>query len=136
MMHSGAKPRGLLARLRRIRPHDLALLVVALTEVVRTRLLLTLRKTGQIRGRIAQTLQSGKGRAPLVMTPQQRRAAFAEVAWSVAASARLVPQATCLTQAFSAQRLLALRGIDAVVHLTVPKDASDRKSTRLNSSHH
>lgn len=124
MMRSEAKPRGLLARVRRLRWQDLALVMTALAEVLRTRLALTARRTPNIRSRIAASLQASKPVGASLSNPQDHRTAFAEVAWSVAAAARLVPRATCLTQAFSAQHLLARRGIASVVHLTVPKDAS------------
>ena len=46
------------------------------------------------------------------------------VAWSVSAAARLVPQATCLTQALAGQRLLARRGRGSRVVIGVrPQDA-------------
>jgi hypothetical protein len=41
------------------------------------------------------------------------------VAWSVAAAARLVPGASCLTQALAGQYLLARRGQAATVRLSV-----------------
>lgn len=41
------------------------------------------------------------------------------VAWSVAATARAVPGATCLTQALAGQYLLARRGCASVVRLSV-----------------
>jgi hypothetical protein len=114
-----------LARLRRVRSYDLALLFAALAEVIRTRLALTLRRTAQIRRAISVDLDSGKRRSGSGLTAKDLHKNHAEVAWSVKAAARLVPRATCLTQAFSAQRLLARRGVDVAVHLTVPKDASD-----------
>lgn len=44
-----------------------------------------------------------------------------EVAWSVASVSRLVPGATCLTQASAGQILLAQRGLPSVVRLSVPR---------------
>lgn len=124
MMRPEAKPLGFVARLRRLGRHDIALILIALTEVLRTRLALTARQTPRIRRRIAAALHARSTAADARTTAQARHSAFAEVAWSVAVAARLIPRATCLTQAFSAQHLLARRGIPSVVHLTVPKDAS------------
>src|SRR5690606_5688024 len=45
-----------------------------------------------------------------------------ETAWSVRAAARLVPNATCLTQALSGQYLLARRGKRSVVEISIPAD--------------
>lgn len=43
-----------------------------------------------------------------------------EVAWSVRTAARLVPGATCLTQASAGQLLLAQRGHSSIVRLSLP----------------
>ena len=48
------------------------------------------------------------------------RADLAEIAWSVRNAARLVPGATCLTQASAGQILLARRGHASTVRLSVP----------------
>lgn len=48
------------------------------------------------------------------------RADLAEIAWSVRNAARLVPGATCLTQASAGQLLLARRGHASTVRLSVP----------------
>ena len=44
------------------------------------------------------------------------------VAWSVAAASRLVPGASCLTQALAGQRLLAERGLGSRVRIGVRPD--------------
>lgn len=124
MTRSEGASAGPLARLRRIKPRDVTLLMTALVEVIRTRLALTLRRTAQIREDISTEFEAGQRQAAAATKPPELRADYAEVAWSVNAASRFVPRATCLTQAFSAQRLLARRGVGSVVHLTVPKDAS------------
>ena len=52
------------------------------------------------------------------------RADLAEVAWSVRNAARLVPGATCLTQASAGQLLLARRGLATTIRLSVPAQAA------------
>ena len=47
-----------------------------------------------------------------------------DVTWAVAAVARRVPRATCLTQALVAQRLLADDGVDTTLRLGVARDAA------------
>ncbi len=40
--------------------------------------------------------------------------------WSVTQAARLVPRATCLTQAFAGQQMLARRGKQSMVRISIP----------------
>ncbi len=92
-----------------------ALLLRALVAVAAVRLLLWLRLGGALRGRLA--------RAPARDEPslaEQR-----EVAWSVAAAARLVPGATCLTQAMAGQALLSRLGKASTIRITLPAEAPD-----------
>lgn len=93
------------ARLRRWR-----LLFEALSVVVVVRLALTLRITDLLRSRIA--------RFPAGDLPSIARQR--EVAWSVTATSRLVPKATCLTQALAGQYLLARHGGCSVIRVTFP----------------
>jgi len=44
------------------------------------------------------------------------------VAWAVHHASRIVPRATCLTQALAAQIMLARRGLPAMVHIGVRRD--------------
>jgi hypothetical protein len=48
------------------------------------------------------------------------------IIWAVANSARLVPRASCLTQAFAAQFLLARAGYKSLMRVGVATDASDQ----------
>lgn len=45
----------------------------------------------------------------------------AEVVWAVGQAARLIPHASCLTQALSAQIMLAKRGCPSVLHIGVKR---------------
>lgn len=94
-------------------PRRLGLLLRALLAVAVVRLLLSLRLGGALRDRLA--------RAPVrdEPSPAEQR----EVAWSVAAAARLVPGATCLTQAMAGQALLSRRGKASTVRITLPAEA-------------
>jgi hypothetical protein len=91
------------------------LLLEALVAVALVRAALTLRRTEAVRRRIAR---HGATRTPSL--EDQR-----EVAWSVAATARLVPGASCLTQALAGQALLARRGTDSTVRISIPAAAAD-----------
>ncbi len=90
------------------------LLARAVTAVMRVRVRLWLRRGDALRADI------DRREARTAPTP----GALREVAWSVRAAARVVPGATCLTQAHAGQWLLARRGMGAVVRLTVPEDAT------------
>lgn len=83
--------------------------------VAATRTALSLRRTGAVRAAIARRAPS----APPDLADQR------EVAWSVAAAARLVPGATCLTQALAGQALLARRGRDSTVRVSIPDTSPD-----------
>lgn len=93
---------------------DARLLLVALVAVARVRADLWLHRHTALRRQIAAIA----ARHPAAPTPD--RGALAEVAWSVAASARWVPGATCLTQATAGQLLLARRGIGSRVRISLP----------------
>ncbi|MCX7646475.1 MAG: lasso peptide biosynthesis B2 protein [Rhodobacteraceae bacterium] len=114
-----------LRRLRRLSRHEARLLAAALAEVLRARAMLWLRQSGALRARIARLAA-----APPPPGAADCRAALAEVAWSVAAAARLVPGASCLTQALAGQALLARRGIAATVRLSLPAAAGGAAAFR------
>lgn len=104
---------GMLQRIRRLRSREAKLLVQALRTVVHVRLHL-LRKTHHDLRRLIES-------HPLHMAADEvPRADLAEIAWSVRNAARLVPGATCLTQASAGQLLLARRGYASTVRLSVP----------------
>lgn len=93
----------------------LVLLTRAVSAVAIVRLLLTLRRGHALRAHLAGSKVEGE---PTLV--EQR-----EVAWSVAAASRVVPGATCLSQAMAGQILLARRGRVSVVRITVPAEAPD-----------
>lgn len=103
------RPRGI----RRPTARETVLLVRALGAVLRVRVHL-LRGSHHALRRIIEA-------HPL---PRDARDAppsdLAEIAWSVRHAARLVPGATCLTQASAGQLLLARRGHGSTVRLSVP----------------
>lgn len=111
-------------RLWRLTAHEARLLARALVEVLRARLGLSLHRHDALRARIARLAArtGAAGAAP----PDASRAdpAPAEVAWSVAAAARLVPGASCLTQALAGQALLARRGLASRIEVSLPAGGS------------
>jgi hypothetical protein len=103
-------------RLRTLTRREVRLLGLALAEILRARAGLTLHRHAALRARIAR-LASEAAPAP------PARAALAEVGWSVAAAARAVPGASCLTQALAGQALLARRGIGSRIEVSLPDGA-------------
>ena len=104
----------ILRRLLRLRKREAALLFQALGAVLLVRRYLRRGAHHELRRLIdAHPLPPGTGGG----VP---RADLAEVAWSVRNAARLVPGATCLTQASAGQILLARRGHASTVRLSVP----------------
>ena len=99
-----------MARIRRISAKHAFLLLECLCTVIVVRACLSLRKNDFLRQRIA-TFTVGD------IAPQHR---LAEIAWAVAAVSRSVPKATCLTQATAGQWILARRGFDSIVRISVP----------------
>jgi hypothetical protein len=106
-------------RLRWPSRSEARLLAAALAEVARTRAALSLRRTEAVRARTARFAA-----APAGTGAASQQAALAEVAWSVTAAARLVPGASCLTQALAGQALLARRGVAATVRLSLPAEGA------------
>lgn len=104
---------GVLRRIRRLRRRDAALLWQALGAVLLARAHLWRGAHHDLRRRIdAHPVPDPAAPAP--------RADLAEIAWSVRNAARLVPGATCLTQASAGQLLLARRGFASTIRLSVP----------------
>lgn len=103
--------------------HDIGVLARALRQVALVRAGLSFRRTSVIRAQITAVYRA---HANHTLSPQQTHAACAEVAWSVAATARFVLGASCLTQALAAQNLLARRGVTGFVRLTVPRQSAAR----------
>lgn len=108
-------PGRLLRRLGRLRGREVGLLLRALGAVVLVRGHLWRGDHHRLRGLIDRH-PAPRGRA----VP---RAELAEIAWSVRNAAKLVPGATCLTQASAGQLLLARRGYATTVRLSVTADA-------------
>ena len=102
------------SRLARLSRHDLALLLRAFGVLLWVRLNLFLHRTPYLRGKIAQLA----ARAPL--DPAPAAADLREVVWSVRNAARFVPVGSCLTQALAGQYLLAARGAESTVRLSMP----------------
>lgn len=103
-------------RIRRIltlTPKEIAALMRALRAVLSIRLAIARRRTDAVRA--ATAALGARGEAPA----QELRL----VAWSVAAAARLVPGATCLTQALAGQRVLAQGGYASTVRISLPGGA-------------
>lgn len=106
-----------LRRIGRLSRDELKLLILALGAVLRVRFYLLRRSHDALR----QLIQSHPVSRPELATP---KADLAEIAWSVRNAARLVPGATCLTQASAGQLLLAQRGHGSTVRLSVPARAA------------
>lgn len=98
-----------LLKLSVTRPRRVVLLARCFAVVLATRLLLTL-----LSYRRMQAWRSVVGERP--PAPREERET---VAWGVERAARLVPGATCLTQALAAQYLLARRGFSSRVRIGV-----------------
>lgn len=96
-------------RLPRLTPRDAAFLARCVWTVGWIRLALSLRRFGAVRARTARLAAVGAPGAG-----ELRR-----IAWGVRAAARVVPGATCLTQALAGQYLLARRGKASVVRLSL-----------------
>ena len=82
---------------------DQRLLVTAGVWVVIVRLGLTLLPFQRLRELLARLRPSGRSRPPSDVSPER-------IAWAVRATSRYVPNASCLTQALTAQLLLARQG--------------------------
>ena len=99
------------SRLRSLSGQEMLFLAHCLTVVSAVRLALTLSSYNRVRS--------------LVMRLDARRDAsiadLRRVAWGVAAAARLVPGASCLTQALAGQYLLARQGSTSKISIGIEK---------------
>ncbi|CUJ18994.1 lasso peptide biosynthesis B2 protein [Cognatishimia activa] len=95
------------------------LLSVALYRIAYVRLMLSLRQVDRLKRQIKQIQIANKAQDTNADIADLR-----EVAWSVSAASRLVPRATCLTQAMSGAWLMAQRGWISEVRLTIPTHAA------------
>ena len=107
---------GVLRRIRRLRRREAVLLWQALGAVLLVRAYLWRGAHHRLRRLIEAYSVPGPAAPP-------QRADLAEIAWSVRNAARLVPGATCLTQASAGQLLLAKRGLASTIRLSVPAQA-------------
>lgn len=89
------------------------ILVEALRVLIRVRIALTTRNFDRIRQDIV-----GHGATKTAELSDMR-----QVAWAVGAMARFVPKATCLTQALAGQMLLARRGGNSTLRLSIALDS-------------
>ena len=101
-------------RLRQLSRADWALLLRAGSVVCLVRLGLCILPFRSLR-RVIARLRNGT-------IPPATRPTPARIAWAVAAASRLVPRATCLTQALATQVLLTRVGYRGVLHLGVALD--------------
>ena len=97
----------------RISPARRALLVRSLLEVVRVRIMLTLVGYKNIP-------------QPSPAHPATAKHAPNDIASAVSRVARLVPGATCLTQAVAARKILALNGHTSIIRVGVKPDKASR----------
>lgn len=111
--HPGKRLMGRLFGKDRISPARRALLLRSLLEVVRVRIMLT---------------AVGYKNIPQIAPAHPAAARYApnEIASAVVRVARLVPGATCLTQAVAARKILALNGHASIIRVGVKPDKSSR----------
>lgn len=78
------------------------------------------------RGRYSAPLPPGSAPLPLVQedVAREEREAERELSWAVGKAARLVPRASCLTQALSLQVLLGRRGLGSRLCIGVRKGSA------------
>lgn len=99
------------SRLRSLSGPEMLFLARCLTVVSAVRLALTLSSYNHVRGLVTRL-------------DARRDASIADlrrVAWGVAAAARLVPGASCLTQALAGQYLLARQGSASKISIGIEK---------------
>lgn len=111
---------GSLKRLLRLRAADRSLLFAALVALTATRVALWLCPVKSVNWipRVASHIAAHRRRASGM--------AAAHACWAVERASRYVPGTACLTQALSAQLLLAWYGQEAVLRLGVARDPSGR----------
>ena len=108
-----------LRRLLRLTPSEVALLASAWSGLAAARLSLSWRGTAPLDAPPARPSPSGD---PSVTDQGEVR----RVTWAVRHAARLVPAATCLTQAIAARRLLARRGIRSDLRIGVARESDGK----------
>ncbi len=103
------KWREMLRHLSRLPPREAKFLAHCAWTLAWVRLALWARRFDPVRARIAGRRAAGSP------DPAELR----RIAWGIGAASRLVPGATCLTQALAGQYLLALRGKASTVRLSL-----------------
>lgn len=98
----------------RLEGADRRLVLCALTTIVIVRTALWVLPFRWLRDRIVKRAAEHQ---PVTETIEANR-----IAWAVAAVSRIVPAATCLTQALATQWLLSRRGIGSTLHLGVGRN--------------
>lgn len=106
---------GRLAKFRRLRLGDKRLLIRALVVVVLARTALSLIPFHTLRRRM-----------PAAATGTASERKLRRIGWAVSQSAKLVPGASCLTQALAATFLLTRAGVQADIRVGVAKDDAGR----------
>ncbi|UCI26264.1 lasso peptide biosynthesis B2 protein [Mesorhizobium sp. B2-8-5] len=99
------------SRLRSLSGQEMLFLARCLTVVSAVRLALTLSSYNRVRSLVTR-LDAGRDASI---------ADLRRVAWGVAAAARLVPGASCLTQALAGQYLLARQGSASKISIGIEK---------------
>ena len=100
-------------RLRRIAaltPRELALLIEAVVVLVRIRIALCVCSWPQLVSLTAA-----------VQTAPRPRLNAAQLAWAIRSGSRVVPKATCLTQALALHHVLSTHGYRSMVHVGIAK---------------
>lgn len=62
--------------------------------------------------------------SPTALKPRSDRVTVARIAWAVQVTSRIIPKATCLTQALAAQFLLVRQGHPADLRIGVAKNSA------------
>lgn len=109
-----------MARLRRflgLSMADRRLVLQALIAVASTRAVLPLLSFRRVHAFVLGRSRATSGRAPIDV---------ARVGWAVRAASRVVPGASCLTQAFAAQLLLARSGVPSELQIGVARSPGER----------
>ena len=102
------------------RPNEeIALLLSVFTLVWRIRLGLWILPFPTLRKLVARAVIKGVKRVG--KQPPKDQFCIAQLKWAVQAASSYVPQATCLTQAFTMQILMSRYGYESLVHIGVAK---------------
>ena len=116
------------SRLRRLNISEVLFLAHCLVVVAAVRLGLTLSSYNRVRGLVTRLDASNDADI----------ADLRRVAWGVAAAARFVPGASCLTQALAGQYLLARQGNASKITIGIERDSGPQLKAHawLMSGHH